>query len=317
MRTATAGGRRSPSPSSSPKKQQQKRPRWRRVDNVLTFPSSKRVHGLQHHSHHLAYSDPNNNPTTSQSDSGSPHYTGRVGHDNYQTPYAKAKEASSSSSTSVWVRLSDKPPTASPVNHCEDLEVPVASTAKCIPHHQQQRQQNYQVSHMEMDIDNVDGSGDEGCVVVDVSQRFIVADPPRPAKQNLVESDSHKLCQRQKQIDYGKNTLGYERYLELVPRKHRKKFVHPQTPDIKQVCSKRSWDGQVKKWRRRLHEFDPPASENEEAPQLFSNNGGSVADNQEENDTPTASGSEGNPKEEVVVLATYDDWDVDDDAMEP
>ncbi len=33
-----------------------------------------------------------------------------------------------------------------------------------------------------------------------------------------VESDPHRLCQRQKQIDYGKNTLGYERYTEMVPR---------------------------------------------------------------------------------------------------
>jgi histone RNA hairpin-binding protein len=174
---------------------------------------------------------------------------------------------------------------------------------------------------MEMDIDHedgaADGSSDEGCVVVDVSQRFIVADPPPSAKENIVESDSHKLCQRQKQIDYGKNTLGYERYLELVPRKQRKKSVHPQTPDIKQVCSKRSWDGQVKKWRRRLHEFDPPVSENEEAPQLFLTDDGSAAHNQEDKDATTSSGSEANPKEEVGVSAIYDDWDVDDDAMEP
>ena len=32
------------------------------------------------------------------------------------------------------------------------------------------------------------------------------------------EIDGHRLNQRQRQIEFGKNTLGYERYLETVPR---------------------------------------------------------------------------------------------------
>jgi histone RNA hairpin-binding protein len=108
--------------------------------------------------------------------------------------------------------------------------------------------------------------------------------------------------------------------LALSLRKQRKKYVHPQTPDIKQVCSKRSWDGQVKKWRRRLHEFDPPASENEEAPLLFSSDNGDdghASHSPEEKDSTTASGSGGNSKEEDAgVSAIYDGWD-GDDAMEP
>ena len=36
-------------------------------------------------------------------------------------------------------------------------------------------------------------------------------------KQQVQENDIHRLCQRQKQIEYGKNTSGYERYIELIP----------------------------------------------------------------------------------------------------
>ena len=32
------------------------------------------------------------------------------------------------------------------------------------------------------------------------------------------------------------------------------------------MCSKRSWDGQIRKWRRLLHEYDPPKGEDEEDP---------------------------------------------------
>ena len=32
------------------------------------------------------------------------------------------------------------------------------------------------------------------------------------------ETDPHRLQQRQKQVDMGKNTLGYQRYLDAVPK---------------------------------------------------------------------------------------------------
>ncbi len=36
--------------------------------------------------------------------------------------------------------------------------------------------------------------------------------------------------------------------------------LHPRSPDRYQGCSKRSWDGQIKKWRKLLHQWDtiPP-----------------------------------------------------------
>lgn len=77
-----------------------------------------------------------------------------------------------------------------------------------------------------------------------------------------VETDEKKLAARQKQIDYGKNTIGYQRYSDMVSMKDRKRS-DPWTPDKNTVCSKRSFDGQIKKWRRLLHEYDPPAAEGE------------------------------------------------------
>ena len=65
------------------------------------------------------------------------------------------------------------------------------------------------------------------------------------------ETDAHRIKVRQKQIEFGYNTLGYARYLELVPKpqRGRDKNLHPRTPDPYQVCSKRSYDGQIRKWR--------------------------------------------------------------------
>jgi len=70
------------------------------------------------------------------------------------------------------------------------------------------------------------------------------------------EDDTHRLQQREKQLEFGKNTLGYKNYRELVPKKKRTRD-EPQTPDKYQKCSKRSWDGQIRKWRRLLHKYDP------------------------------------------------------------
>jgi hypothetical protein len=51
----------------------------------------------------------------------------------------------------------------------------------------------------------------------------------------------------------------------MVSKKKRKPG-EPVTPDKYQKCSKRSWDGQVRKWRRLLHLWDPPAPPPSEPP---------------------------------------------------
>jgi hypothetical protein len=42
--------------------------------------------------------------------------------------------------------------------------------------------------------------------------------PRKPQDAPMLESDPHRLAQRQKQIDLGKNTLGYQRYCNAKPR---------------------------------------------------------------------------------------------------
>jgi hypothetical protein len=53
-------------------------------------------------------------------------------------------------------------------------------------------------------------------------ESLLTCPPPPPAvgqqqEEELRETDPHKLAQRQKQVDIGKNTLGYQRYRDLVP----------------------------------------------------------------------------------------------------
>ncbi len=86
----------------------------------------------------------------------------------------------------------------------------------------------------------------------------------------------HRLTQRQKQIDFGKNTIGYQKYIQTVPRfvlfyiinysltittcsRWERNPSHPVTPDKHKAASTRAWQGQIRVWRRALHKFDPPS----------------------------------------------------------
>eukprot|EP01091_Cochliopodium_minus_P018799 TRINITY_DN7712_c0_g1_i1.p1 TRINITY_DN7712_c0_g1~~TRINITY_DN7712_c0_g1_i1.p1 ORF type:complete len:184 (-),score=41.22 TRINITY_DN7712_c0_g1_i1:54-605(-) len=77
------------------------------------------------------------------------------------------------------------------------------------------------------------------------------------------ETNEQRLVQREKQVLLGKKTPEYNNYIKLVPKDQRTN-QHMVTPPKDQVCSKRSWDGQVKKWRRFLHKYDPLTGETTE-----------------------------------------------------
>ncbi|XP_045773262.1 histone RNA hairpin-binding protein [Maniola jurtina] len=78
----------------------------------------------------------------------------------------------------------------------------------------------------------------------------------KPAKKPIeLETDQDVLQRRQKQIDYGKNTVGYQNYTHQVPMDKRTK-EDPKTPDKYAKYSRRSWDMLIKIWRKKLHEFD-------------------------------------------------------------
>ncbi len=96
-------------------------------------------------------------------------------------------------------------------------------------------------------------------VLRDFTDEFaVVQDPVKAVEDAEVfrETDPHRVAQRQRQIDFGKNTVGYQRLTKAHPNRKKRPKTVPRTPDVHKKCSKRAFDGLVRQWRRRLHEWD-------------------------------------------------------------
>lgn len=69
------------------------------------------------------------------------------------------------------------------------------------------------------------------------------------------ETDPVVLARREKQIQYGKNTPAYQRYIKQVPR-YKRGIKMPQTPTKNLTYSRRQFDGLIKHWKLQIHKWD-------------------------------------------------------------
>ncbi|CAL1540537.1 unnamed protein product [Lymnaea stagnalis] len=105
-------------------------------------------------------------------------------------------------------------------------------------HSGQRQRQSWSRRRLQLPSENEESEG-EGC----------------EQKPVLKEEDAVRLARRDKDILYGKSTDAYKMYIAVIPKNVRSgdmKF-HPRTPEKFRKCSRRSWDSQVKIWKRRLH----------------------------------------------------------------
>uniref|UniRef100_A0A0K0FN39 Histone RNA hairpin-binding protein (inferred by orthology to a C. elegans protein) n=1 Tax=Strongyloides venezuelensis TaxID=75913 RepID=A0A0K0FN39_STRVS len=67
--------------------------------------------------------------------------------------------------------------------------------------------------------------------------------------------DPEILIRRTKEIEKAKEKPVYTEYLQAISKSERVKGIHPRTPNKFINYSRRSWDSQIKLWKRSLYEF--------------------------------------------------------------
>jgi len=73
---------------------------------------------------------------------------------------------------------------------------------------------------------------------------------------------SRMVPKDEKQIQYGKNTIAYHTYSRMVPKDERKDSM-PRTPAKHRKYSRRQWDGMIKNWKQMIHAFAARYNEND------------------------------------------------------
>ncbi|CAF1569175.1 unnamed protein product [Rotaria sp. Silwood1] len=99
-----------------------------------------------------------------------------------------------------------------------------------------------------------------------------------------IECCPKELLRRQKEISKGKLSKIYENYILNIPRKYRMR-QHPRTPCKYAKMSRRGFDGAIKAWRRKLHEFSGDKSKENNS----INDDDSISSSQRSDDYSTSS----------------------------
>jgi len=85
---------------------------------------------------------------------------------------------------------------------------------------------------------------------------------PTAIKLDELETDELVLNRREKQLEYGKNTIDYDTYCRIIPKDDRKDTM-PRTPVKNKKYSRRQWDGMVKNWKQMIHTLVARYNEND------------------------------------------------------
>mmetsp|Transcript_7961 Transcript_7961/g.15873 ORF Transcript_7961/g.15873 Transcript_7961/m.15873 type:complete len:268 (-) Transcript_7961:1063-1866(-) len=80
------------------------------------------------------------------------------------------------------------------------------------------------------------------------TQESSITDPPKLDPTN--PTHARRIHQRRRQVLFGKNTAGYEEYIQKVPKHQRMKrnMDHPSTPDHTLDVPTRRWQGMMNAW---------------------------------------------------------------------
>jgi len=90
-----------------------------------------------------------------------------------------------------------------------------------------------------------------------MKQRKVRKRPNTNSLGKLIVLSESQIKKRLVQIQLGLKTPGYKNYAKMIP-KHKRSQSHPRTPDARERISKRRFDGKVRSWRRKLHQWDEP-----------------------------------------------------------